>query len=370
LARATGEYFNIFNILGIGRLEVKTHSPILGNLLNPKGKHGQGTTFLRLFLAQFKIDGFNAETAKMNLEYYIGLKTEKSGGRLDIVVSDGKGRRIIIENKIGALDQEKQMERYRNSYPNAHLFYLTLKGEEPSNYSEDEIKRIQFECISYREDILAWLKECRKEAACLPGVRETITQYIHLIEELTDQSTTTHMNKELIDKIIENKDNLAAFFTLCSEFESVRAELISQLDAKLDEIAKANGLKREESPRCKLKEAGSYFTTEGLNQCNLRIGFAFDTRNYGNFSFGFAIKDPNKICSVKADLLSAFEKEFNTAKPNDWWPASAYWEEPYINFGQEAFEEIRSGRFEEDFKAKVKILAEIARRVCPDGTIT
>jgi len=98
LARATGEYFNIFNILRVGHLEVKTHSPILGSLLNPKGKHGQETTFLRLFLVQFKIDGFNAETAKMTLEYYIGPKTEKSGGRLDIVVSDGKGRRIIIEN--------------------------------------------------------------------------------------------------------------------------------------------------------------------------------------------------------------------------------------------------------------------------------
>jgi len=68
--------------------------------------------------------------------------------------------------------------------------------------------------------------------------------------------------------------------------------------------------------------------------------------------------------------LSAFEKEFKTDTPNDWWPASAYWDEPYINFGQEAFEEIRSGRFVEDFKAKMKMLAEIARKVCPDEAIT
>jgi hypothetical protein len=367
LARATGEHFNIFNILGVGHLEVKTHSPILGNLLNPKGKHGQETTFLRLFLAQFKIDGFNAETAKMTLEYYIGPKTENSGGRLDIIVSDGE-RSIIIENKIGDLDQEKQMERYRKRYPKANLFYLTPEGKKPSNCSEDDVKRIQFECISYRKDILTWLKECRKEAACLPAVRETITQYIHLIEELTGLSTTTHMNKELINKIVYNKENLAAFFELCGEFDSVRAELVARLDAKLDEIAKDNGLKREE-PLSKLKENGSFFTTQGLNQRNLRIGFKFDTGNYRNFFFGFATKDPSKSCSVKAELLSAFEKEFNPDTPNDWWPASAYWEERYRDSGQEAFEEIRSGRFEEDFKLKMKTLAEIARKVCPDEAI-
>ena len=40
LNQATGEHFNIFQILRIGHLEVKTHSPILAELLNPKGRHG------------------------------------------------------------------------------------------------------------------------------------------------------------------------------------------------------------------------------------------------------------------------------------------------------------------------------------------
>jgi hypothetical protein len=41
LAQATGEHFNIFRILHVGHLEVKSHSPILGELLNPKGHHAQ-----------------------------------------------------------------------------------------------------------------------------------------------------------------------------------------------------------------------------------------------------------------------------------------------------------------------------------------
>jgi hypothetical protein len=233
LARAIGEHFNIFQILGIGHLEVKTHSPILGELLNPKGQHGQAAAFLRLFLSKFKnITDFDAEseTATVELEYHLGLVTKNSGGRIDIVVKDGKGSTIEIENKIYARDQENQMERYSNYNPKAHLFYLTLDGRKPSNHSAATLKGIHYECISYAKDILAWLNECRKEAACLPIVRETISQYIHLIKELTNQSTTTRMNTELINAIVDSKDSLAAFFALCGEFEPVRAALIARLD--------------------------------------------------------------------------------------------------------------------------------------------
>ena len=120
LAQATGEHFNIFKILRIGHLEVKTHSPILGELLNPKGQHGQGAKFLRLFLPKFKIEfAAESETATMELEYWTGPVTEKSGGRIDIVVKDGKGSKIYVENKIYARDGEKQMMRYHSptSFP-------------------------------------------------------------------------------------------------------------------------------------------------------------------------------------------------------------------------------------------------------------
>jgi hypothetical protein len=131
LAQATGEHFNIFQILRVGHLEVKTHSPILGELLNPKGRHGQGAAFLRLFLARFEVREFDTETATVKLEYHVGQITEKSGGRIDIVVKDSKGAAIVIENKIYAGDQDNQMMRYREVYPHAELFYLTLDGREP-----------------------------------------------------------------------------------------------------------------------------------------------------------------------------------------------------------------------------------------------
>jgi hypothetical protein len=371
LARATGENFNIFQILGIGHHEVTTHSPMLAELLNPKGHHGQGAAFLRLFLTQFAILGFDAESdaARVKLEHHVGPVTEKSGGRIDIVVKDGKGSSILIENKIGAGDQDKQIERYRGSDPKAHLFYLTLDGHEPSNISQEELKRIQCRCISYAGEILTWLKECRKTAACLPNVRETITQYIHLIEELTDQSTTLHMNAKLIEEITKSPESLRAFYTLRGAEFAVQTDLIARLDAELNDLAKAAGLQLLRTfGDLRWKNAAFYFTMPGLEKRNLQIGCIFDKGGYREFCFGFAKKDGSKPCPVEAQVLCAFEKAFpsQAQKPTPTWPAWAYWEEPYRDWGQDAFVAIQTGQFSKDLKDKLEILTKIANQVCPD----
>ena len=222
LARATGEHFNVFDILGIGHYEVKTHSPMLGELLNPKGRHGQGCMFLELFLGLFvesnnknasfdqKISEFYAESASLKEEFYIGPVNVNytEGGKIDIVLTDKNGNRIFIENKIEHGDEPKQMFRYHAYDKSAVLFYLTLNGRPPSANSMGG-GGFEVHCVSYEKDILRWLKLCRKEAACLPSVREIISQYIHLIEKLTNQSTTITMNKELITELTKDKESLA-----------------------------------------------------------------------------------------------------------------------------------------------------------------
>ena len=53
-ARRQGLKFNVFDILDRTRDEVKGHSAFLAELLNPRGSHGQGGQFLRLFIEQLK----------------------------------------------------------------------------------------------------------------------------------------------------------------------------------------------------------------------------------------------------------------------------------------------------------------------------
>ena len=63
IAILTGENFNVFNILGLSTKEVRTHSAFIAELLNPKGSHGQGDTFLKLFVEQQK-DKIRAQNHK------------------------------------------------------------------------------------------------------------------------------------------------------------------------------------------------------------------------------------------------------------------------------------------------------------------
>jgi hypothetical protein len=370
IERATGEHYNVFKILGIGHYEVRTHSPMLGDLLNPKGTHSQGDTFLRLFVTQMGIADFDTASARLELEHYIGPVTDKSGGRIDIVISNNQGRTIFIENKIGAADQKDQLRRYRQRNAQADLFYLTLHGEMPSGFDEVSLEEVRATRMSYATDIRDWLMACRKESASLPHVRETISQYLHLVRELTGQSTTQSMNEELIKTITADEDSLGAYFTLTQETENVKAALVAKLDAQLDEAASAAGLLRDgriENLHCKY--SGIYFTTPALSRHNLRIGFCFDRRDFQDLDFGFAKKDKDPLFEFGEKLLPLFRDKFRAYsphKPTEWWPAYADFEEPFGYWGNAAFQAIASGRMAASMKEKMVIMAEIAEEVCPD----
>jgi hypothetical protein len=368
LMRATGEHYNIFKILGIGHYEVKTHSPMLGDLLNPKGSHGQGDAFLRLFVERMSIAGFDAASARLELEHRIGLETEKSGGRIDIVIFDGAGNTIFIENKIFAGDQDKQLRRYRERNAQATLFYLTLDGGKPRGCSDEDLIEIRATCISYAADIRDWLVACQKEAAALPHVRESISQYLYLVRELTGQSTTQSMNEELIKQITADEDSIAAYFGLISEVENVKAKLVTLLDAQLDEAAKDANLRRQGPIEdLHIKYSGIYFTTDFLEKHNLLIGFSFDRAGYQDLDFGFRRREEDKPCECGEKLLAAFQEGFPSfvAQSNEYWPAWTDYEPPFGYWGDEAFQAIASGHMASNMKDKLIIMSKIAKQILP-----
>lgn len=49
IKRKTGGYYNIFEIAGIATDEVKM-CRVIYDLINPKGRHSQGNTYLKLFI--------------------------------------------------------------------------------------------------------------------------------------------------------------------------------------------------------------------------------------------------------------------------------------------------------------------------------
>lgn len=360
LARATGEHFNIFKILRVGHLEVTTHSPMLAQLLNPQGVHGQGPTFLRLFLDCFNISGFDAESATVKMEHHIGALTEDSGGRIDILVQDSRGGVILIENKIYAADQPNQMRRNRNYDARAHLFYLTLDGRDPSNLQAVPGLR----CISYASDVLNWLKECRKEAACVPTVRETLSQYIHLLQELTDQNTSTRMNQELTLAVLQTKDSYAAYRALCHAQQEIRKMVLTGLNEDLGELAKSMNLELFQPLHGDGRRYdGWFFTSSALAAQSLRIGCQFDSKDYQNFFFGFNRIVPNQNSALIQCLQEQFNSEFGMMKPTAAYAAHSWWEQ-HRYWTDATFESIRFGNFAEELKKLIERVVKVFQLAC------
>ena len=204
-SKEKGEGFNLFSLMDIEKREVKTHSAFIAELLNPKGRHEMGSSFLEEFLKILRInEEFDFTKTQVYVEYHV-----KEYGRLDILISDQKNF-IAIENKIDAGDQKAQLLRYHkwlqanNRQINEHqLIYLTLDGKEASEYSTGG-KDFKYDCVSYQNDIHNWLEKCihlAKEKEC---VKNAIEQYLFLIKKLTGQLNDQKMEKEIKDLIKKN----------------------------------------------------------------------------------------------------------------------------------------------------------------------
>ena len=119
IEKVAGNQFNLLGLLGVGHYEEKTHTPILTDLLNPKGSHGQGALFLELFLQHcfgLQRDFMKRpELVTVKAEHSIGSVNYESavGGRIDIHLHSPE-EILVIENKIYAAEGYKQVERYLN----------------------------------------------------------------------------------------------------------------------------------------------------------------------------------------------------------------------------------------------------------------
>jgi hypothetical protein len=354
LTEARGERFNIFDILHVGHYEVRTHSPILAEFLNPQGSHGQGAVFLKHFLAGLSIPDFDPESARVATEVSIGAL-----GRMDIEITDGSHRRIVIENKIYAGLQEEQLERYHQYAPKATLLYLTLNGDSPPDGAEKAVGP-NLRLVSYRGDIVRWLESCRKEATNTPGVRETITQYIHLIKDLTQQNTSTRMNQELIEAVLKDKNNYMAYASLRNANWEIRKAIIAKLNSQIEPYIRELNLEVLEMPSGHgEKEDGYVFTTPELKALNLRFGVVCEVSDYRNFFFGFAYIGPILNSALKTEIMGQFKAMFTGCNSSEWWPVWAWWDQ-HRNWNDETMAAILSGEFAQELKALIGKLAEIA----------
>ncbi len=248
--------FNIFTLLRKSSDEVAVHSRFLAELLNPNGNHGM-SIFQRLFIEKV----INAIIETNNEEYQwqrekiapnnrFSCSFEKSHGkfgRIDILL-ENKEKIIVIENKIYAEDQKKQLERYYNAclekgfrHENIYVIYLNLCGDEISNYGKGNLSKHDFAQISYKEDILPWLECCLEtdEVKQFPHIEQTIIQYCTLIKKLTHTGTKS-MTKQHIELLYQG-DNFKLAQQLSQSFDKFKIDVQRKMWQDLQQSLKNKG---------------------------------------------------------------------------------------------------------------------------------
>lgn len=198
---------------------------MIGALIDPNGKHYQGTLFLEKFIDIIGLNdfGLNLENTTVGVEYK----------DIDLYITDGT-KHIIIENKIWAEDQPCQIMKYiniiveenKNDFNNPQendildedllrVIYLTPRDKEISaehkisdGYIEykdgsqslkkcsDKMRsskiidfdlknyRAKYKKISYKKEILLWLTKSHNEIRNITNLSESVKQYIAVVEKV------------------------------------------------------------------------------------------------------------------------------------------------------------------------------------------
>lgn len=325
--------FNIFKILSLENDERYTHSAFLAELLNPNGSHGQGDTFLKLFLTSLKDQLGEVITC----EDHVWIKTElfaqnsESQGYIDIWLETPFGI-IAIENKIFAQDQPRQIERYdryiRGIGKNYKIIYLTRYGVDASEQSIGEVPIENLGNLSYKNHIVSWLELCLKEVARKAVIRETIYQYIQLCKALCGIPLNENEEMELNDLLKIDFKHFEAANNIHVQFKKSKYEIKYKFweEVRKNIESKLDPSKWKVDDQLYFDEGQSWpgITVRLTNYVHPVLGFRIEKLQDKAF-YGIGKHDWKELPENKKEVLNRYAHEFNVKMfaNNQYW---VWWE--------------------------------------------
>ena len=331
--------FNIFSALRSPSDEVNLHSRFLVTLLNHYKPGDENMNNLKDFVDN--VSGIEIENFLDDYKHG-SVHVERERHNIDILISHPqKKNAVIIENKINAYDQPNQLQNYVNTlnvrgFQTPHVVYLTLDGHEPSEGSKGNLNNIDL--ISYKR-LLPWLKRCQERAFDEPELRETISQYITLISEMTGTDSKGDHMKKLRNLLLEDK-NIALAFELNAALQEAKIYLLKELWV---DIAKALENECDEtdfpfSNRSAPEEGNDanneftirdFFTSRKVIWHGLwyQIGPPFKGARLGieigyHMHYGIRCNDGNQDSNLYEEIQKVLSRELGQSEnqPNNWWP--------------------------------------------------
>jgi hypothetical protein len=173
LAQYVAPSFSVFDYLQPDEVRL---SKIIADLMNPKGNHGQGATFLTCFMERLIADNCKIPEGWQERLDRARIVTEastsfmsNSSRRIDIRIELPPFFGIGIENKPWALEQRDQLSDYVRELERRYsdqfvIVFLCQKGRTPQSIATGDWERLQQsgKCVrlNYSGGFLAWLNDC------------------------------------------------------------------------------------------------------------------------------------------------------------------------------------------------------------------
>ena len=215
--------FNVFLVTGIGTREVYMHR-FLTELLNPRGTHRMGRIYLDLFFEHVL-----TKTKKPSEDSRIDVVPEwltSDGRRIDTII-EYDDVRIPIEVKIYAGDQLNQCADYVKCAKNSPLYYLTIDGREPPDWSASADERKKIEIISWCL-IHEWLNICIETTNANNSLLYAVLrQYAAAVKNFVEKDNV------IVDIINTSPEYFQAALDITNSINAAKDKMIELIDEKL-----------------------------------------------------------------------------------------------------------------------------------------
>ena len=325
------EPFNVFSVLRSPSDEVNLHSRFLAALFDYQSPQEVERTNLKEFLRSVaKVENFDLSAVSVEREQH----------NIDILIRNANSRQaVVIENKIWAGDQPQQLQRYHDElkhqgYPSdrIHLRYLTPFGHDPTKDSRGNLDHNKIKNIAYKDRIFQdWLRSCQQRAYDQPSLRESVGQYLHVVQKLTGTDMREAQLKELA-ALCEKDENLVLAYDIKRVFDKLYVQLILKLLDEIEEISKIKGLPSAERwPSVSVKKITNLVQGKrGASWCGLYFPLREDAKedaqvgvelaSSGTIFWGIRChREENK--KQYDDIQRKLHKD---GSPNIWWPCRVF----------------------------------------------
>lgn len=194
------EDFNLIKILRKPTDEVNLHSKFIHNML-------KYPIFFDVFCKRIKLEP--------DFKFIID-NIFRENEFIDILLENDT-QVVIIENKIKAKDQEKQLEKYYHKFlnqgyrpENIKIYYLTLNEKDPSEKSLGNLKKLGVKVIniSYRNHIYKWIKECIQLSNDKYRLKIALKEYLEVIVELTGKTKDEEYINKISDRLLKSDKDI------------------------------------------------------------------------------------------------------------------------------------------------------------------